>query len=108
MNRDYPIPSYAAYIWIVGSNIHVCFPPSVGSKSHTVIFPANDKGLKLFLKIMQERRGNLTIGHAGEPTKYQVERMLVGDPKYNKWLDHMHITDEIQAKLEKLLEEEGL
>jgi hypothetical protein len=108
-DRDYPIPSYAVYVWIVGDKLHVCFPPAIGTKSHTVIFPATDKGVSLFLAVMRERRGQLTtIGQAGEPTGYQVERALAGDKKYNEWLRAMNVSDEREKELEALLEEVGL
>lgn len=108
-DRDYPIPSYAVYVWIAGDKLHVCFPPTLGTKSHSVTFPANAKGADLFFKVMRERKpGQLAIGSKAEPTAYQLERALVKDKKYNEWLDAMHISDERQAELEKLLEEIGL
>ena len=92
-DRDYPIPSYATYVWLAGNHLYVCFPPTVGSKSHTVLFPATDKGVALFLSVMRERKaGELHIGTKGEPTQYQVERALVSDKKYSEWLRIMNGT----------------
>ena len=107
-DRDYPIPGYAVTVWLAGDKLHVCFPPTVGTKSHTAIFPATDKGVLLFLQVMRERKPGLTIGHAGEPTQYQIERTLAGDRKYNAWLRLMETSEARQAELEAMLEEIGL
>lgn len=110
MRDEYPVPGYAVTAWIAKGKLHVCFPPTVGTKAHTVLFPTTDKGMKLFLKVMQERPSNarLTISAPGEPTSYQIERMLAGDKKYNEFQRSLRITAEQQAELEKILQEEGL
>ena len=106
--RDYPIPSYAVYMWMVGDKLHVCFPPSIGTRSHTAIFPGTAKGLELAIQMLRERkRGQLTIGHKGEPTNYQVERTLAGDRKYNDWLRKREKAKVQQKELEELLKEVG-
>jgi hypothetical protein len=115
-DRDYPIPSYAVYVWLMGDKLHVCFPPTVAARGHTVTFPANERGASLFLSVMRERKPGLTIGQPGEPTGYQIERTLAGDKKYNKWLRAMdvkynewlramNVIDERQKEIEALLEE---
>ena|SRR5215469_13241543 len=105
---DYPIPAYAVYAWVVGDKLHVCFPPTVGTKSHTVLFPTTDKGMALFLSTMRERKpGQFTIGTRAEPTTYQVERALVNDPKYAGYLKRERDTREQQQILEDMLKELG-
>ena len=106
--RDYPIPAYAVYVWLVGDKLHVTFPPTLGTKSHTVIFPANEKGMELFLSTMRERKpGQFTIGTRAEPTSYQVERALAGDKKYKDFVKREQDTREQQQILEDMLKEIG-
>ena len=105
-DRDYPIPSYCVYAWLNGDQLHVTFPPTLGTKSHTVLFPANEKGMALFLSVLKERKpGEIPIGSKAEPTQYQVERALVKDKKYNEWLKAMQVTDARLKELEELLGE---
>lgn len=97
---DYPLPSYAAYIWIAGDEVHIQFPPTVGTKSHTVKFPNTANGLLILLDALRQRgrEGKLVIGTRGEPTQYAVERALAGDRKYNEWLRHMQATKDVTEK----------
>lgn len=83
---DYPLPSYAASIWIAGDQVHAAFD------GHTVAFPNTETGLKLLLGVLRERghpHAVNVIGHESSPTKYQVERALVNDQRYNFLLREM-------------------
>ena len=111
---DYPIPSYAASIWLVGDTIWLGFPPlGDGVQSHSAPFPANERGLALLLSTLRERgRGSLNIGLKGSPTRYQIERQLVQDAKYNGLLKAMKEAkakqDEEKEKAIAFLKELGL
>lgn len=111
-DRDYPIPSYAVYAWIVGDRLAVQFPPVIGSKSHTVHFPASPKGMALLLDSLRERsRGAVTISTRGALTSYQVERTLAGDKRYNDLIRAMQAavsTPEQIRESEDFLKELGL
>ena len=82
---DYPIPSYAAHIWLAGDTLWLGFPPlTEGGSSHSVPYPANERGITLIIETLRERRkGERSLGSHGSPTKYQTERALVDDRKYN-------------------------
>jgi len=84
---DYPLPSYAASVWVVGDQVHA------GFDGHTVAFPNTETGLTLLLAVLRERaRDNAfnKIGTKSSPTKYAVERALVNDKRYNELLRAMH------------------
>ena len=85
---DYPVPRHAANIWVTGDTLWLGFPPLQESgHAHSVPFPRNPEGLRLAIEILAERsKGPLTIGNNGSPTKYQVERALVDDKRYNTLL----------------------
>ena len=105
VNNHYPIPSYAVYTWLRGDKLYVMFPPTLGTKAHTVIFPATEKGISLFLSVLKERKpGHIPIATPGEPTQYQVERARVKDRKYKA---KARATAQ-QAELLKMLEDIGL
>jgi hypothetical protein len=113
---DYPIPDYAVYMWIKGDTLCVGFPPTLGTRSHTVEFPGNAKGLSILLEVLRERsrspKAQLKIGHKGEPNSYAIERAMVNDPKYKEWLVHMAkaktLTDQDNADIEAICKELGL
>jgi len=111
---DYPIPSYAANIWIAGDLLWLGFPPiGDGVQAHSVSFPANERGLSLIIEILKSRRkGERMIGENGSPTRYQVERELVRDAKYNELLRALEnskkVTAEEAAEASAFLEELGL
>ena len=97
---DYPIPDYAAYIWVAGDKVWIGFPP-LGDlvQAHSVPFPATDKGLALLIRTLKERNQGLRhLGTNGSPTRYAVERELVNDRKYNGILKAMHAAKEKQAE----------
>lgn len=86
MPSNYPLPSYAASVWTVGDQVHAAFD------GHTVAFPNTQTGLALLLAVMRERerKGHSVIGMDSSPTKYQVERALVNDARYNTLLRAMN------------------
>ena len=84
---DYPLPSYAASIWIAGDQIQC------GFDGHTVAFPNTEVGLTLLLAVLRERgRAGVSnvIGTPSSPTQYGVERALVNDRRYNELLRAMN------------------
>lgn len=83
---DYPLPSYAASIWIAGDQVHAAFD------GHTVAFSNTVMGLKLLLGVLRERQHSTIncIGMESSPTRYQVERALVNDQRYNFLLREMN------------------
>lgn len=102
MRDDYPVPDYAAYIWIAGDQVCIGFPPTVGTKAHTVKFPNTENGLLVALGVLRERsrapHNKLTIGNKCEPTGYMVERALAGDPRYQELLDEIKRTKDVSEK----------
>ena len=71
---NYPAPSYAAYIWTVGDELHLGLPPQGHNKGHTVILPMTEKGLVTAIDILRdrERARALTVSTPGAPTQYEV------------------------------------
>ena len=111
---DYPIPSYAAYIWVAGDKLWLGFPGTDESvRPHSVPFPATEPGFAVALKILRERRiGERMIGTKGAPCKHQVERELAQDRRYNEMLKAMKEAKATsaaeKADAEAFLEELGL
>lgn len=107
---EYPIPSYAAQIWVVGDTFWLAFPPTVAdSRSHSVQFPVTEKGLQLAISILHEREKScLSISTKGAPTRYQVERALVDDKRYNEILKALKKPKEVDPAFEALMKEIGL
>lgn len=110
----YPIPSYAASIWITGDHLWLGFPPiSEGEQGHSVPYPLTNRGLLLAIETLKHRRrGERMLGEAGSPSRYQVERELYHDPKYNIILAALARGKEASAaeaqEAGKFLEELGL
>jgi len=71
----YPVPAYAATIWVSGDNLMVTFPPQKGERSHTISLPISEGGLKTAVQIFRDRAhaSDLRIANVGTPTQYQVE-----------------------------------
>lgn len=75
---QYPIPDYAATLWLAGDEINIAFPSPLDAGSHVVRFPASERGLTLLLRILREREKvesvqDLTIGNKAAPTQYMTE-----------------------------------
>ena len=111
---DYPIPSYAAYIWVAGDKLWLGFPGTDESvRPHSVPFPANEVGMALAVDVLKARRtGDRMIGTKGAPCKHQVERELAQDRRYNDLLKAMAEAKATsaaeKADAEAFLEELGL
>ncbi len=111
---DYPIPSYACSIWLAGDSLWLAFPPlAQGEHGHSVPFPATERGLELILNTLRQRRlGERSLGEAGSPTRYQIERSLVNDANYNVLIGAIAQSKEAQRREReeagKFLEELGL
>lgn len=112
--RDYPLPGYAAYIWVAGDEIKLVLPSPLDAPAHTITLPNNDKGLARALAILREREHEpqSTIGKAAAPTQHMTDRALANDAKYNAWLRTMREqSDERKAEreeAEQFLKEIGL
>lgn len=106
---DYPIPGYASHIWIAGDQIHLVFPPTLERDRYSSVqFPNTEKGLALLLDVLRRRKSELHIGTKGTPTRYQVERTLAGDKRYNEWLKAMQTSDKEREESIAFLAELGL
>jgi hypothetical protein len=112
MSDQYPVPRYAANIWVTGDVLWLGFPPLMeGGHGHSVQYPNTELGLSLALLAIRERSaGALSIGLRGSPTQYQVERSLVHDKNYNEVLRAMRKAKEkeMDPELASLMKEIGL
>lgn len=106
---DYPVPSYAANIWVTGNTLWLSFPPTVAEgHSHSVPFPCTEKGLSLAISVLHEReKGCLKISNKSAPTRYQVERALANDRRYNEILRALN-APKVDPEVEALMKEIGL
>jgi hypothetical protein len=79
MSRDYPVPSYAANIWVTGDQIWI------GLEGRSTPFPCTIPGMQLLITTLRERsRGSVSFAQNGAPTRYQVERTLQRDKRWNE------------------------
>ena len=86
---SYPIPSYAAHIWVAGDHFCVGFPGTNGAREHVVEFPLTAKGLEVLatvLKSRDDREQTRWLATKGAPTGLDIERCLVNDKAYNEFL----------------------
>ena len=67
-------PSWAAAIWADANQLHLYLPSVKGSEGHAVHLPNTPAGLARALAIINDRHAGSTIGTAGSPTNYQLER----------------------------------
>jgi hypothetical protein len=108
---NYPLPSYAAHIWIANGQLCLGFPsPKEGAREHMVTLPLSDKGLAVAIDILREREKDRfnTLGTAGAPCRRQVEDELKRDQKYNEILRAMSVSKSERDEAAKWLEELGL
>lgn len=93
MIGDYPLPSYACYIWHTGDGLRILFPPTIPEgRSHTVTIPldragveCNDwgqplpsqRGWKFLLDLLTERHRNgaKPVGSKSTPTQYDLDKI---------------------------------
>ena len=113
---QYPLPSYAAHIWIAGDKIWLGFPGEKdGVREHSVPFPATDKGFSLILatiKARQEAPCANWLGTRGAPCRHEIERQLANDKRYNAFIkataEAKVVSAADAAENAKFLEELGL
>jgi len=109
LSDSYPLPSYAAYIWLKGDQVCLSFPGQNGARAHQVQLPLNEAGLKCLVDILKGREQNeVWLARAGAPTKRQVEEDLKKDAQYNAWLKAMRTSQKEKDEATKFLEELGL
>ena len=104
----YPVPSYAAHIWVVGNEIHLALPPLEGHKqSHTVVLPWNAKALDHLLHILRHRETQTrqqTVATPASPTQWDIEQVMKAMKKSpNKKLEEATVDD--LAELDFSIEE---
>lgn len=79
MSEPYPLPSHACYIWAVGDQLHLSFPPLPGNeKSHSVILPNTPAGLQALGMVLRDRsrQAKPTIATKGTPTYLDMEKIV--------------------------------
>jgi hypothetical protein len=102
---DYPLPSYAAYIWHSGDSIRVLLPPTTSDdRSHTISLPIdrcgvvcndwgqplpNQRGWQALLQTLRARssqRESARVGTEAAPTQYDLDAVMraIGDGKLTK------------------------
>jgi len=112
MAETFPIPRYAASIWLAGENLMLGLPPSDGfERGHTVVIPlakcatsrpigewehdhntvdlsryAATVGFTTLLSVLaeRERAGRISpcLGERSEPTQYNIDAILRRITKY--------------------------
>lgn len=103
---DYPLPSYAAYIWMAGDSIRVLVPPTMNDdRSHTVSLPLdrcgvvcngwgqtlpNQRGWEALFKLLQSRssqREDPKLGTPAAPTQYDLDMVMraLGEGKVTRY-----------------------
>lgn len=111
---DYPIPHYAAHIWVAGDTLWLGFPGTAeGVREHSVPFPITDKSIALVVETLRARERNRNwLGTKGAPTRYDVKKELQHDKKYNTLLralrENKNKKEAEKAEAEAFLEELGL
>jgi len=72
----YPLPAYAANIWLAGDKLMLGFPETRNSPGHAVALPATERGLQVALQLLHERMvlpAESKIGTRAEPTQAWIE-----------------------------------
>jgi hypothetical protein len=74
---QYPLPSYAASIWLDGETLWLSFPGE--RHGHSIHLSADEYGLRCALSILRERelaKSAPTINQPGAPTQALAQEML--------------------------------
>lgn len=115
MAESYPLPTYAVSAWVAGDDLLIAFPGTgPNGQGHTIRLPATEGGLRAAITIMRQRgeATDLKLSQRGTPSQYEVERALIGDPKYRAILGAMAeaktATKAERDQAAALLEELGL
>lgn len=102
MPESYPLPSHAASFWIAGDDLMVAFPTQgPEGRGSTLRFPASANGLQAAITVLKGRKAHaddLRLASRGTPSQYEVERAMVGDPKYTAILRAMQDDSEEKRK----------
>lgn len=112
--RDFPLPSYAAHIWIAGDEIKLVLPSPLDAPAHVLTLPNNERGMERALAILREREheSHSTLGKPSAPTQHQTDRALHNDARYNAWLREMRENSterqREKAEAEQFLKDIGL
>jgi hypothetical protein len=113
MSEIYPIPKFAAYIWLTGDSLAIGLPPGdEAERGHTVLIPlaklsalrpigdwehdhgtvdlsryAATVGFTTLIDLLRERervgRVSPRLGERSEPTQYNIDALLRHVTKYN-------------------------
>lgn len=100
---EYPLPSYAASIWVASDSLMLAFPgQGPEARGHTIRLPLSAGGLQAAIAILKDRAQaqDLRLSQRGTPSQYEAEAMLTNDAKYRAWLGAMSAT-RARAKAEK-------
>ncbi len=73
---NYPLPSYAASIWLANDRIQVAFPDERGG--HTISLPEGPKGLEVLMTALRQRAMQTsarTLGLSGTPSQQEADHL---------------------------------
>jgi hypothetical protein len=79
MSDSYPLPHYAASVWLSGDKLMVAFPPLPGNiKGHTVALPSTAAGFAVLQESLRERQrdGYQKLGTKAVPVQYDIDEMI--------------------------------
>ena len=80
----YPLPSYAASIWLEGDTVWLGLPGE--TRGHSVPVPATVEGLAQVLRILasREKAQRATIGTDAAPTRHMIEQAIARREKFRR------------------------
>ena len=79
MTSPYPVPHYAATIWLAGNDIMLGFEQTAEAKGFSIRIPANEKGLAIAMQILRDREKlatPATTGTRAEPTQHILDAWM--------------------------------
>lgn len=109
MSEPYPLPAYAASIWIAGDQLMLALPPADGfeSRTHCVAIPLErlevqkntfgepvpgNRGLAVLLTVLHQRdraRRSPRIGEPGAQARHAIAQAVESSEKYKAWREAM-------------------
>lgn len=103
---DYPVPHYAAHIWVVGNQIKVGLPPIEGhQQSHTVSVPWTEKGLGIVLRLLRDRESQRlpqAVATPASPTQWDIDQWMKAAKAAKKKLDETTVDELVTLDLEEM------